>query len=513
MPKGEPYIPETITVHLGRPDADAMNVEVPFADYIKNVASSEIYPTWPEAALRANIYAIITFALNRIYTEWYRSRGYPFDITDSTQYDQKYTYGREVFENINRLVDEQLNTYIRRQGTIEPLFAAFCNGTTVTCEGLSQWGTVGLAEQGYSPYDILTYYYGDSIDLVQNVPVQTSMQSYPGFPLALGYSGEDVRLLQIQLNRISRNYPAIPKIGEITGSFGYLTQEAVLKFQEIFNLSPTGTVDEATWYRIDYIYTSVKRLAELDSEGIAQGEFPLQYEEELHIGMQGQNIRALQYYLAMVGAYYANVEPVPITGYFGEQTETSVKSFQRTYGLPETGVVDRATWYDLYRAYMGILDSMPPLAEETEEIVPVSGNRLAGGCNKSVCANFAGVSELCWADLSGNWFGASDWLFRANDTFGNYNLSAVVWLGRNRNGKRGNLERLDECLFRFKIWLSEAALSESGLYHYLTGRSDRKRERTVFHETRTHGDSAVCRAAGSDSGCTGSAAVPAYTKI
>ena len=247
MPKGEPYIPETITVHLGRPDADAMNVEVPFADYIKNVASSEIYPTWPEAALRANIYAIITFALNRIYTEWYRSRGYPFDITDSTQYDQKYTYGREVFENINRLVDEQLNTYIRRQGTIEPLFAAFCNGTTVTCEGLSQWGTVGLAEQGYSPYDILTYYYGDSIDLVQNVPVQTSMQSYPGFPLALGYSGEDVRLLQIQLNRISRNYPAIPKIGEITGSFGYLTQEAVLKFQEIFNLSPTGTVDEATW--------------------------------------------------------------------------------------------------------------------------------------------------------------------------------------------------------------------------------------------------------------------------
>ena len=373
-------IPEYIIVHDGPVgDKTAQNYYVRYKDYIKNVASSEIYPTWPEAALRANIYAIITFALNRIYTEWYRSRGYPFDITDSTQYDQKYTYGREVFENINRLVDEQLNTYIRRQGTIEPLFAAFCNGTTVTCEGLSQWGTVGLAEQGYSPYDILTYYYGDTIDLVQNVPVQTSTQSYPGFPLELGYSGKDVRMLQIQLNRISRNYPAIPKIGEITGSFGYLTQEAVLKFQEIFNLSPTGMVDEATWYRIAYIYTSVKRLAELDSEGIAQGEFPLQYEEELHIGMQGQNIRALQYYLAMVGAYYANVEPVPITGYFGEQTETSVKSFQRTYGLPETGVVDRATWYDLYRAYMGILDSMPPLAEETEEIVPFPGIVLQEG--------------------------------------------------------------------------------------------------------------------------------------
>ena len=142
-------------MNMNRPD---MTEDVKYKDYIKNVASSEIYPTWPEAALRANIYAIITFALNRIYTEWYRSRGYPFDITDSTQYDQKYTYGREVFENINRLVDEQLNTYIRRQGTIEPLFAAFCNGTTVTCEGLSQWGTGGLAEQGYSPYDILTYY-------------------------------------------------------------------------------------------------------------------------------------------------------------------------------------------------------------------------------------------------------------------------------------------------------------------------------------------------------------------
>lgn len=381
MPRGEPFIPETITVHLGRPDAAAENVTVSFSDYIKNVASSEIYPTWPESSLRANIYAITSFALNRIYTEWYRSRGYPFDITASTQYDQKFIYGREIFENISQLVDEQFNRYIRRQGTIEPLFAAFCNGTTVTCEGLSQWGTVGLAEQGYSPFDILTYYFGNDIEIVQNVPVQSRTLSFPGFSLGLGYSGEDVKTMQVQLNRISRNYPAIPKIAEITGDFDYATEEAVLKFQQIFNLAPTGIVDEATWYKIAYIYTSVKRLAELDSEGIAQEEFPKQYTEELRVGMQGPEIRALQYYLAMVGAYYAAVTPVPITGYFGTQTENAVKSFQRTFGLPDTGVVDRTTWYDLYRAYMGIIESLsvPSNNEITEEILPYPGIVLREG--------------------------------------------------------------------------------------------------------------------------------------
>ena len=355
MPRGEPFIPETITVHLGKPSNDGNVVTVPFPDYVKNVASSEIYPTWPESSLRANIYVIMTFALNRIYTEWYRARGYDFDITDSTQYDQKFINGREVFENISNLVDEQINSYIRRQGTTEPLFAAFCNGTTVTCDGLSQWGTVDLANQGYDAYDILRYYYGDDIELIRNAPVRTATPSYPGFPITLGYSGEDVRTLQIQLNRISRNYPAIPKISDVNSVYDYATQAAVLKFQEVFNLAPTGIVDEATWYRIAYIYTSVKRLAELDSEGIAQEEFPAQYVEDLHIGMQGQMVRSLQYYLAMVGAYYATVLPVPITGYFGSQTEDSVKSFQRTYGLPQTGIVDRTTWYDLYRAYMGII--------------------------------------------------------------------------------------------------------------------------------------------------------------
>ena len=170
---GLPFIPENITVHLGPPDSDADNVTLSFLDYIKNVASSEIYPTWPENALRANIYAQISFALNRIYTEWYPSQGYDFDITNSTAFDQAFVPNRDIYDNISRLVDSLFNSYVRRQGSIEPYFTQYCNGTTVTCEGLSQWGTVPLAEQGLIPYEILQNYYGDDIDIVQNAPVGT----------------------------------------------------------------------------------------------------------------------------------------------------------------------------------------------------------------------------------------------------------------------------------------------------------------------------------------------------
>lgn len=359
MLTGTPFIPETITVHLGTPDSGAANVTVNFPDYVKNVASSEIFPTWPESSLRANIYVITTFALNRIYTEWYRSRGYDFDITASTQFDQKFINGREIFENISRLVDELFNDYVRRQGSIEPLFTSFCNGTTTTCAGLSQWGTVTLAEQGKTPYEILQYYYGDDIDIVKNAPVKSAQLSFPGIPLELGSSGNDVRTMQIYLNRISRNYPAIPKIPEADNNFGVATEEAVREFQEIFGLEPTGIIDEATWYKITYIYTSVKRLAELNSEGVRLEELQRKYVEELRIGMQNQEVSIIQYYLAVIGAYYEAVAPVEITGYFGEETEKSVKSFQRVFGLSQTGVVDRTTWNDLFRAYQGIVESVP----------------------------------------------------------------------------------------------------------------------------------------------------------
>ena len=361
MLTGTPYIPETITVHLGTPDSNAPNVTVDFASYIKNVASSESFPTWPESSLRANIYAITSFALNRIYTEWYRSRGYDFDITSTTQFDQKFINGREYFQNISYIVDELFNDYVRRQGSVEPLFTAFCNGTTTTCAGLSQWGTVELANRGMTPYEILQHYYGDDIDIVMNAPVQSTMPSYPGIELKVGSIGNDVKSLQIYLNRISGNYPAIPKIAATDGVFGSDTEEAVRKFQEIFGLEVTGTVRCATWYKITYIYTSVKHIAELDSEGVRFEEIAQQFTEDLKIGMQSIEVSMLQYYLAVIGAYYEAVTPVDITGYFGEMTENSVKSFQRVFGLPQTGEVDRETRNDLYRAYQGIVDSVPPI--------------------------------------------------------------------------------------------------------------------------------------------------------
>ena len=360
MLTGTPFIPETITVHLGTPDSNAPDVTVGFASYIKNVASSEIYPTWPENALRANIYAIVSFALNRIYTEWYRSRGYDFDITATTQFDQKFINGREYFENISHLVDELFNDYVRRQGSVEPLFTAFCNGTTTTCSGLSQWGTVTLANRGLTPYEILQYYYGENIDIVRNAPVQTAMPSYPDTELKNGSFGNDVKFIQVWLNRVSRNFPAIPKIPAADGIFDTATENAVRKFQQVFGLEVTGTVNAATWYRITYIYTSVKRLAELDSEGLRFDEISPQFKEELRIGMQSIEVSMLQYYLAVIGAYYEAVMPVEVTGYFGEQTERSVKSFQRVFGLPQTGVVDRATRNDLFRAYQGLVESVPP---------------------------------------------------------------------------------------------------------------------------------------------------------
>ena len=355
-----PFIPETITVHLGRPDdASAENVTVSFTDYIKNVASSEIYPTWPESALRANIYAIISFTLNRVFTEWYRSQGYNFDITNSIQYDQSFVKGRDIFEPISRIVDEIFTDYIVRQGNVEPLFAVYCDGIEVPdCGGLTQWGSVELANQGYGPYDILTYYYGDDIDIVTG-EVRENLPSYPGTPLKLGDGGNEVSQLQLRLNRISNNYPAIPKIYPLTNVYDLSTENAVKKFQEIFNLPVTGVTDKATWYKIAYIYASIKRLAELDSEGLTLEESAPEFPEELSQGMSGLPVSYLQYFLAVVGAYYQSVQPVEITGTFDDATVASVKSFQQVYGLPQTGIVDRQTWDDLYRAYSGIVENVP----------------------------------------------------------------------------------------------------------------------------------------------------------
>ncbi len=353
-------IPETITVHLGAPDSDAQNVTVPFADYVKNVASSEIYPNWPENALRANIYAITTYALNRIYNEWYPSRGYDFDITNNTRYDQAFVQGRDIFENISVLVDELFNDYVVRQGTVNPLFTQFCNGTTSTCDGLSQWGTVDLAESGLTPYQILQNYYGDDINIVMDAPVQNIPESYPGVPLRIGDTGNDVETLQNELNRIGRNYPAIPKIPDPRGIFDTATQEAVRKFQEIFDLPQTGEVDKATWYRIKRYYVGVKNLSELISEGVTLQEAQVPYEELLQVGSTGTPVRLIQYYLAVIGYFNDNFQVIPINGIYDETTANAVRAFQEFYGLTADGIVGRATWNRLQEVYRETIAAIPP---------------------------------------------------------------------------------------------------------------------------------------------------------
>ena len=356
-----PFIPKEITVHLGAPqDANAPNVTVPFIDYIQNVASSEIYPTWPENALRANIYAQISFALNRIYTEYYRSRGYPFDITNSTAYDQYFVYDRDIFDNIRNIVGEIFDSYIRREGNIEPLYAQYCDGERVSCPGgLSQWGSVALAQQGYTPFEILRNYYGDNIELVQDVPVGSIAGSAPAYPLQLGSTGDEVRILQLRLNRISRNYPSIPKIVSPDGIFATDTEAAVLHFQEIFQLTPDGIVGNATWYAVERIYAGVKKLNELYSEGIKLQEVTQQYPGVLSRGSIGNGVSTLQFYLNYVAPYYNTGSAVDIDGVFGASTEAAVRRFQEIVGLPVDGVVGEQTWYALYNAYRGIVRTIP----------------------------------------------------------------------------------------------------------------------------------------------------------
>lgn len=353
-------IPENITVHLGAPDEPAPNVTVPFIDYVKNVASSELYPTWPESAIRANVYAIVSIALNRIFTEWYRSRGYNFDITNSTQYDQYYVHNRGIFDSISNIVDDIFNDYVVRQGQLQPLFTQYCDGRQSQCEGMYQWGTVDLANEGYIPYDILKYYYGENINIIRNAPVGSATETYPGTPLQLGDSNEYVLIAQIMLNTISSNYPAIPKIYPVNGTYNELTEAAVKEFQNIFNITPTGIIDKGTWYRIKNIYVSVRKLAELTSRGILLSEIPKEFVEE---GLSVvPRIQLVQFFLNVLSAYYDTIPPVDIDGILGPKTRASIIEFQKTMKLPETGIVDEQTWNSIYNNITGILNTLPPSA-------------------------------------------------------------------------------------------------------------------------------------------------------
>lgn len=354
-------IPAAITVHLGAPDEPAENVTVSFLDYIKNVASSELYPTWPETALRANIYAIISTALNRVFTEWYRSRGYNFDITNDTRYDQAFVNNRGIFDSVSNIVDEIFDSYIARQGQLEPLYAQFCDGRVSQCPGLLQWGTVDLAQQGLTPYEILQRYYGQDINIKTDTPLAEAYETFPGFPLMLGDNNPYVLLMQISLNTISTNYPAIPKIPSPDGTFNEATQAAVEAFQRIFNIAPTGIIDKSTWYRIRRIYTAVTNLAELSSKGIIISEIP-EFTPTPGPTDVVPRVQAVQYFLNVLSAYYNSIPSVDINGVLNTQTRTAIMEFQKTMGLPITGIVDEQTWNSMYNNVVGILDTLPPSA-------------------------------------------------------------------------------------------------------------------------------------------------------
>ena len=346
-----PYIPRTITVHMGPPGQWAENVTVSFPDYVKNVASSEIYPTWEPAAIRANVLAIVSFALNRVYTEYYPSRGYDFQITSTTAYDQKFIKGRSIFESISQVVDELFDDYIRRQGHVEPLSAKFCNGTTTTCDGLSQWGSQRLAQEGLDSMAILHRYYGNDIELVTNAPIQGLSPSAPTEPLRLGSAEPAVSVVQSSLNRISQNYPAIPKISAVSGAFNQQTEDAVKAFQRIFNLTPDGVVGRSTWYKIVSLYVGVTQLAELESQGQQFYGIQFQFPGVLREGDSGPEVRVLQYMLDFVAEFDDGLGSVTVDGSYGPATTQAVRNYQHVAGLSADGVAGQATWNSLYARY------------------------------------------------------------------------------------------------------------------------------------------------------------------
>ena len=351
---GYPYIPEYITVHLGRPDSNARNVTVSFINYIKNVASSEIYPTWPKQSLRANIYCQISLALNRVYTEWYRSRGYAFDITNSTAFDQYYVHNRDIFQSISTIVDEIFNEYIRKIGTINPYYAEYCDGRIAGCSGLKQWGTVTLAQQGRNALEILKYYYGNDIEIVATDRIQNITTSYPGVALREGARSDAVATIQRQLNRIAINYPSIPVNYPVDGIYGSRTRAAVTAFQRIFNLTQDGIVGKSTWYKISYIYVAVTKLAELTSEGErlpTNGNYP---GFVLRRGDEGIEVQEAQYYLDLVADFTSYVPNLKIDGNFGTATYNAVVGFQRLANLTPDGIIGRQTWNTLRLAYEAI---------------------------------------------------------------------------------------------------------------------------------------------------------------
>ena len=333
---------------------------VPFLYYLKNVACSEIYPTWPYEALKANIWAQASLALNRIYTEWYPSQGYDFDITNSTAFDQAFVKDRNIFDSVAVVVNEVFNQYIQKANYQEPYYAEYCDGKIASCPGMKQWGTLSLANQGYTAIEILRYYYGDSILIRESNNIQDIQASYPGV-LRIGSSGQEVREMQEFLNAIAINYPAIPVIFPVDGIFNESTEAAVRVFQRQFNLTVDGIVGKATWYKISYIYAAVRKLAELTSIGRIEDLYSGQYPgTPLQEGDRGVEVQLLQYYLSAIAVFYPQIPNVSIDGRFGPELFKAVLNFQRSFGLIEDGIVGRETWNRIYALYETLSDKIVP---------------------------------------------------------------------------------------------------------------------------------------------------------
>ncbi|GHV16512.1 spore cortex-lytic protein [Clostridia bacterium] len=387
------YIPEYITVHLGLYSNNPYgnNVRVKFIDYIKNTVSNEIYGTWPDASLRANIHCVVTFVLNRIYTEWYPSRGYPYDITNSTNNDMNYVNGGKIDAGIAKLVDRLFNIYAKRPGQSNPWFTEFCNGsqgslyqhpldkdgaldqavlekrtlgrageTRVSCNGLKQWGTVVLAGWGYDPLQILRYYYPNDLTLVECTKYESAVEStYPGKPLDIGASGDDVLRVQQFLNRIRQDFPSIPAV-PMSGVYDEATKAAVMQFQRIRNLTPDGIVGKATWNELTRLYTAVTDLGELTSEGtnppsitvppVTNPAYPGYYIKQ---GQEGANVLLMQQYLRAIADKDPSIPKITPDGSFGPATKAAVEAFQRKYGLSVDGIIGQDTWNKIVQVYNG----------------------------------------------------------------------------------------------------------------------------------------------------------------
>ena len=354
-----PVVPNNIVVHLGSPSSNSRNITVPFTSYISNVAASELYPTWPQNALIANIYAIISFTMNRIYNEWYRSKGYNFDITSSPAYDQTYTENRSTYENINNIVQEIFNNYVVKGKGIEPYFTSYCDGRKLICNGLSQWGSVTLANQGKTPLEILKNYYGNDISIKYDAEVGDGTIGYPGYDIELGSFGNPVLAIERDLKRIRNNYPAIPEISSSPGIYTNDLANAVKKFQEIFNLPVTGVVNKATWYKIKYIYNSVKKLGDLYSEGITEEEATFLYNDKLALGNSGIDVEYIHYFLDALAFLDPDIPRLQTNSIYSENTVTMVKAFQKKYGLPVTGDFTYSDWKVLKEEYEKILSFVP----------------------------------------------------------------------------------------------------------------------------------------------------------